>query len=118
MIQHRVVLSNGHVLLIEEGRSRLAGTTLHIASEQEGFQGEVDYYVCEITPNGVLVFPNSGDAVNWLTQDLAVPDGVTGECVHCGAQLHREKGVWVDNSGGDVCGHGGGNEPHQDILDE
>jgi hypothetical protein len=44
------------------------------------------------------------------------------ECKHCGAQIHFEPGaagdtaypyVWVDNSGGDVCGWDGGNEPHE-----
>jgi hypothetical protein len=64
-VQHRVTLSNGHVLLIEEGEQRL-----HFASEQEGFEGEADYYVCQFEPSGVLVMPNSGDAVNWLTQGL------------------------------------------------
>ena len=41
-----------------------------------------------------------------------------GRCIYCGCQLHKEDGVWVDNSGGDVCGYDGGNEPHIDILDE
>jgi hypothetical protein len=34
-------------------------------------------------------------------------------CTHCGAQVHMEDTVWVDNSGGDVCGWAGGNEPHE-----
>lgn len=40
-------------------------------------------------------------------------------CIRCGAQIHAEGTwpydsdvTWVDNSGGDVCGALGGNEPH------
>ncbi len=42
------------------------------------------------------------------------------KCKNCGAQIHAEhwpQGVlgitWIDNSGGDVCGQAGGNEPHE-----
>ncbi len=38
---------------------------------------------------------------------------VTGNCIHCGCQIHLEAEVWVDNTGGDVCGWNGGNEPHE-----
>ena len=35
-------------------------------------------------------------------------------CVHCGCQVHRDgHGTLLDNSGGDVCGWDGGNEPHE-----
>ena len=38
-------------------------------------------------------------------------------CKHCGWQIDSESvnnfTVWVDNTGGDVCGWGGGNEPHE-----
>jgi hypothetical protein len=38
-------------------------------------------------------------------------------CKHCGYQIHEERYpqgiVYVDNSGGDVCGWDGGNEPHE-----
>lgn len=37
------------------------------------------------------------------------------ECKHCGAQIYRDGPVWVDNSGGDVCGWDGGNEPHEPL---
>lgn len=45
-------------------------------------------------------------------QYVAVP------CRHCHAPLIRdEKNTWVDSpSGGDVCGHAGGNEPHEPIA--
>ncbi len=35
-------------------------------------------------------------------------------CSHCGAQLYADnQGTLIDNSGGDVCGYNGGNEPHE-----
>jgi hypothetical protein len=35
------------------------------------------------------------------------------ECVRCGSQVWRDgAGTLIDNSGGDVCGVLGGNEPH------
>lgn len=40
-----------------------------------------------------------------------------GTCVACGCQIHQEKGFWVDNSGGDVCGVNGDNAPHYDLLE-
>ncbi|CAB4129705.1 hypothetical protein UFOVP115_93 [uncultured Caudovirales phage] len=39
-------------------------------------------------------------------------------CLECGCQIWLEGGVWVDNSGGDVCGANGDNEPHQASGDE
>jgi hypothetical protein len=59
---HRVVLSNGRVLLVEEGDRRL-----HIASE-DGFAHEVEAYICEVNANGVLVMPNSGSAGEYLVE--------------------------------------------------
>jgi len=38
-------------------------------------------------------------------------------CANCGCQIHTEGNVWVDNSGGDVCGMFGDNDPHVDILE-
>jgi len=43
---------------------------------------------------------------------------MTGTCKHCGCQLHYDGKVWVDNTGGDVCGYDGGNATHEDILDD
>ena len=62
---HRVVLSSGHVLLVEE---RLA--SLSIAIEDERIEGQIGYYICSIEPGGVLVMPNSGDATEWLSRGL------------------------------------------------
>ncbi len=43
---------------------------------------------------------------------------ISGRCKRCGCQIFRDKnGVWIDNSGGDICGIEGGNEPHSDELD-
>jgi hypothetical protein len=65
-IQHRVLLSNGSVLIVEEGEERL-----HLALEEEGdHPGEVEYYVATIEKSGVLVMTNSGDAVVSLTAGL------------------------------------------------
>lgn len=38
-------------------------------------------------------------------------------CGACGSQIHGEDNAWVDNSGGDVCGVAGGNEPHAPMID-
>ena len=63
---HRVVLSNNHVLLVEERDGEL-----HIGSETEGgFHGDIDAYICTIQSEGVLVLPNSGDATSYLTRNL------------------------------------------------
>ena len=40
------------------------------------------------------------------------------ECLDCGCQVWLEGDVWVDNSGGDVCGFDGGNDPHHASGDE
>ena len=62
---HRVVLSNGRVLLVEE-----RGGELHIADEDEGFEGQAGSWICTISASGVLVMPNSGDATHYLTEGL------------------------------------------------
>lgn len=41
----------------------------------------------------------------------------TGICIKCGSQLHDDNGVWVDNTGGDVCGANGENDAHTDRLE-
>lgn len=38
-------------------------------------------------------------------------------CQHCQEQINKDTEVWVDNSGGDVCGWNGGNEPHEPTPD-
>ena len=68
---HRIVLSNGRALLIEEDNN-----CLHIADSSEVMEGEanpffyIHSYICEINANGVLVMPNSGEAVNCVTSEL------------------------------------------------
>ncbi len=64
-MRHRIVLSNKRVLLIEEDNE-----SIHIATETEGFEGDVDAYICEIDANGVLVSPNSCDAPRYITEGL------------------------------------------------
>lgn len=46
--------------------------------------------------------------VEWLTEPMHVEDGteVTNNltlCGYCGMALHRDRGVWVDDTEGDVC---------------
>ena len=41
------------------------------------------------------------------------------ECIHCQDQVFAdESGALIDNSGGDVCGAQGGNEPHELVDDD
>ena len=61
--KHQINLSNGQILQVEEGDN-----CLHIASIHND---EVDAYICEINPSGVLVMPNSGEAGEWLVRGLA-----------------------------------------------
>lgn len=62
---HRVKLTNGRVLLIEEDTS-----SLHIASEMTNHPGEVEGYICTISGSGVLVMPNSGGEPEWVSEGL------------------------------------------------
>lgn len=57
MKTHRIKLSNGRVVLLEEGDS-----VLGLSLETEGHEFDVDAYICDINKSGVLVMPNSGDA--------------------------------------------------------
>jgi hypothetical protein len=59
---HRVQLSNGSVLLIEECKNRISLAT--------GSPNGVDMYIASIDANGVLVYPNSGYAPDELTRGL------------------------------------------------
>lgn len=67
-VQHRVPLSNGAVLIVEEGEE-----SLHLALGDNDWPGEVMYYVATIEKSGVLVMTNSGDAV------VTLATGLTGE---------------------------------------
>lgn len=63
--QHRIILSNGRVLLVEEDKG-----SIHIATETEGIAGDVDAYICEIADSHVVVWSNSCDAPRYLTEGL------------------------------------------------
>lgn len=59
-----------HFDIYHVGRLSISCHSLHIATETEGFEGDVDAFICEINPSGVLVMPNSGDATNFITEGL------------------------------------------------
>lgn len=40
----------------------------------------------------------------------------TVTCLYCNQVIRPENGVWVDPTGGDVCGYDGGNEPHLPVA--
>ena len=61
--KHRVTLSNGEIVLLEEGDGRLS-----IASTDS--TGYPDMWVCEINQDGVLVFPNSGHGCETIVNNL------------------------------------------------
>lgn len=62
---HRVKLSNGHTLLIEEGQDRLC-----LGGEDIHTPGQVYVYICDITSNGVCGSPHSGDECHRLSNGL------------------------------------------------
>jgi hypothetical protein len=68
---HRIILSNGRVLLVEEGNG-----SLHIASENN-LINEVEAYICTINHSGVLVMPNSGDATFHLVEGLHTAERIS-----------------------------------------
>ena len=53
-----------------------------------------------------------GEYTQRLQGTMASKLAVSDTCTKCGNQIHDEDGVWVDNSGGDVCGAEGDNDPH------
>jgi hypothetical protein len=56
------------------------------------------------------------DDVTQIAKDIGLVDSRKYNlfCVHCGKQCRRdEHGTIIDYREGDVCGHGGGNEPHE-----
>jgi hypothetical protein len=61
-MQHKVTLTNGRILLVEESKD-----AVHIAAVHEG---NIDAYICEINASGVLVMSNSGSAGEYLVTDL------------------------------------------------
>lgn len=60
MKQHLIRLSNGETLCIEESDNALIIAAM----------GDIDEYICEINANGVLTYPNSGSAPEYLTRGL------------------------------------------------
>lgn len=62
MKKHLVQLSNGKTVCLEEHDN-----ALHIAAMHNGY---VDGYICEINANGVLTYPNSCAAPEYLTDGL------------------------------------------------
>jgi hypothetical protein len=66
------------------------------------------------------------DDVDQIAKDIGLGSEPTNDCLiglyrydlltccHCNKGLRRdEHGTLIDNTGGDVCGHDGGNEPHE-----
>jgi hypothetical protein len=63
MDNHYLILSNRkRLVVIEQERSVSVATV--------GIDGDIEYYLCRIDRNGVLVYTNSGDAVWNLTEGL------------------------------------------------
>jgi hypothetical protein len=59
---HEVKLSNGELLVIEEGDACLT-----FADKEDG---EVGTYICQLHASGVTAYPNSGSAGEYLTKGL------------------------------------------------
>ena len=63
MDNHYLILSNRkRLVVIEQERSVSIATV--------GIDGDIEYYLCRIDSNGVIVYTNSGDATWNLTQGL------------------------------------------------
>lgn len=60
---HKIKLSNGQTLVVEELDNEIA-----IATEDE--HSTIDMFICCIQSDGVLVYPNSGSATNIITEGL------------------------------------------------
>lgn len=61
-VMHRVKLTNGRVLMVEERNGEI-----HLGDLDRDSVGS---YICSITTGGVLVMPNSGEACEYLTKDV------------------------------------------------
>lgn len=66
---HKVRLSNGKVLILEERCDQRDGETLHIAA-QDGDNDDVDAYICTLMLDGVLVMHNSCGGLKNLLDGL------------------------------------------------
>jgi hypothetical protein len=63
MDNHYLILSNRKRLVVIEKEGNVTIATV-------GIDGDIEYYLCRIDSNGVLVYTNSGDAVYNLTEGL------------------------------------------------
>lgn len=63
MNNHYLILSNRKRLVVIEQEGTVTIATV-------GIDGDIEYYLCRIGSNGVLVYSNSGDAVWNLTEGL------------------------------------------------
>jgi hypothetical protein len=63
MTQHLIHLSNGQKIILQEEDDALS-----ISSCEESDSPE--WFICQINCNGVLVYPNSGYAPEYLTRGL------------------------------------------------
>ena len=82
---HRIVLNNGSILLVEEGKSEL-----HIGTETQGFEKDFAASICTITNQGVLVMPNSGDECGHLADGLKDAVGIRARLEFLRQQLRTE----------------------------
>jgi hypothetical protein len=60
---HYLILSNRKRLVVIEQEGTVSIATV-------GIDGDIEYYLCRIDSNGVLVYTNSSDAVWNLTEGL------------------------------------------------
>ena len=63
MNNHYLILSNRKRLVVIEQEGTVSIATV-------GIDGDIEYYLCRIDSNGVLVYTNSSDAVWNLTEGL------------------------------------------------
>lgn len=59
---HEVTLSNGRKLALIERDNELAVAQVD--------PDDTPWFICAIVPDGVLTYPNSGDATQYLTEGL------------------------------------------------
>ena len=67
-MKHSVELSNGQRVVLKETQSGLTIGQCDCDDDEEG--AEYPWWICKITTDGVLVYPNSADAPEMLTRGL------------------------------------------------
>lgn len=67
---HRIVLTNGEALLVEEQLPDSKSVSAISITTESAFEREAEAYICMISADGVLVMPNSCDAGAILTCGL------------------------------------------------